>query len=132
MAIAYDTTAEHVKPLQGAIVRRYKAAATIAAGQLCYLNSDGDVNLACGTAITTTKPFIGVALQSVVDNDYVDVVVFGPVCSVTGGTPGSLAYIGDTAGSPTEAAGTKQYVIGTVEAATILFINPTSLAAAAS
>jgi hypothetical protein len=132
MAIAYDTDARNIKPLQGAIVRRYTAAATIEAGQLLYVNSSGNVDLAAGGAVATTKPFIGVALQDAVAADVIDVVVFGPVQCVTGGTPGSTAYIGDTAGSPVETAGTKQFVIGLVESATVLFIRPTSLAAAAS
>ncbi len=132
MAIAYNTDASTVKPLQGAIVRRYEAAATIEAGQLLYLDSSGTVNLAAGGAVATTKPFIGVAVQDAVDGDQLDVVVFGPIICVTGGTPGATAYIADTAGSVAETAGTKQFCIGVVEAATILFVRPTSLAAAAS
>jgi hypothetical protein len=132
MSIAYDTTPEHIKPLQGAIVRRYTAAATIHAGQLCYLNSSGLVDLASGAAVATTLPFIGVALQEAAANDVLDLVVYGPVNAVTGGTPGSLAYISDTAGQVAESTGTKKFVAGLVEAATVLFIRPTNVSAAAS
>ncbi len=132
MAIAYDTTAANVKPLDGSLKRRYTAGEAIAAGQAVYISANETVSLADASAVATTLPFIGIALQSVALGDRVDVVTFGPVNSVTGGTAGARLYLSDTAGEVAESAGTKQYQIGLVESATVIFINPSGLAAAAS
>jgi len=132
MSIAYDTTAANVKPLQGAIIRRYTAAAAIDAGMAVYLSANDTVTKCDGNAVASTLPFVGIALQDVATGDRVDVVVFGPVNSVTGGTAGSLLYLSDTAGEVAESAGTKQFQIGFVENATVIFVSPGRLAAAAS
>lgn len=39
MAIARDTTAANIKPLEGAIIRRYTAGAAIAAGEIVSMQS---------------------------------------------------------------------------------------------
>ena len=44
MAIARDTTAANIEPKEGAIVRRYTAGATIAAGEIVSMQSDGYVD----------------------------------------------------------------------------------------
>jgi len=41
MAVARDTTEEHVKPLEGAIVKRVQIGATTEAGEFITLQSDG-------------------------------------------------------------------------------------------
>ena len=41
MAFSRNATAELIKPLEGAIVRRYTAGAAIAAGELVSMSSDG-------------------------------------------------------------------------------------------
>lgn len=122
MSIARDTTAEHIKPLQGHIVRRYTAGATIAAGELVAMQSDGYVDPADTTSALAT--IVGVALTAAVSGQVLDVVVFGPVVCVSGGTPGAILYASDTAGEPAEAAGTYTSIAGWVEQATVVFVNP--------
>ena len=62
MAIARNTTAETIKPLNGAIIRRYTAGAAVAAGEIVAMQSDGYVDPA-----NTTSGFmqpVGIALQA--------------------------------------------------------------------
>lgn len=123
MAIARNTTAETIKPLNGAVIRRYTAGAAVAAGEIVAMQSDGYVDPA-----DTTSGFmqpVGIALQAATAaGQVIDVVVFGPVVAITGGTPGAVVYASDTAGEPSESAGTNRAVVGWVEAATIAFVNP--------
>jgi len=120
MAIARDTTAANIKPLQGAIVRRVTLGATTEAGEIISLQSDGKWDPAVATAVVKTG---AIALQAGVDGDKVDAVFFGPVQCLTGATIGNIVYVGDTAGEPVETAGTKSAVIGHAESATVLFVN---------
>lgn len=121
MAIARDTNAANIKPLEGAIVRRYTAGTTIAAGELVTMQSDGYVD---PTNTGAVQNIAGVALQSVVSGQRVDVVVFGPVKCLTGATVGATVYGSDTAGEPAETAGTKTTIAGWAESATVLFVSP--------
>ena len=126
MAWARQTDASLVKPLEGAIVRRYTAGATIEAGEAVCMSADGFVDPASGAAVTTNF-VLGIALQDVAVTNRVDVVVFGPVVMATGGTPGAHLYISDTAGEGAETAGTKVGIIGIVESATVVFVNPAKI-----
>ena len=123
MAIARNTTAETIKPLNGAIIRRYTAGAAVAAGEIVAMQSDGYVDPA-----NTTSGFmqpVGIALQAATAaGQVIDVVTFGPVVCITGGTPGAVVYASDTAGEPAESAGTNLAIVGWVEAATVVFVNP--------
>lgn len=121
MAIARDTTAANIKPLQGAIVRRFTAGATVAAGELVTMQSDGYVD---PTNTSAVQNIAGVALQGVAAGQRVDVVVFGPVQCLTGATVGATVYGSDTAGEPAETAGTKTSIAGWNESATVLFVSP--------
>lgn len=122
MAIARDTTAANIKPLDGAIVRRFTAGATIAAGEIVSMQSDGYVDPADTTSAAACV--VGVALTAAVSGDRVDVVVEGPVKAITGGTPGSTLHATDTAGEPGESAGSNAGIAGFVEAATVAFVRP--------
>jgi len=122
MAIARNTDATTIKPLEGAIVRRYTAGATIAAGEIVAMQSDGYVDPANTTAAAACV--VGIALQSVAAGQIVDVVIHGPVTAITGGTPGSTLHATNTAGEPGESAGTNAGIAGFVEAATIAFVRP--------
>ncbi len=123
MAIARNTTAETIKPLNGAIIRRYTAGAAVAAGEIVAMQSDGYVDPA-----NTTSGFmqpVGIALQAATAaGQVIDVVTFGPVVAITGGTPGSVLYASDTAGEPAESVGTKDVLVGIAESATVLFVRP--------
>lgn len=120
MAIARDTTAANIKPLEGAVIRRGTAGDTIAAGEIVELQSDGYWDAAAASAVVMNG---GIALQAASAGEKIDVVVFGPVKCLTGATPGAIVYVSDTAGEPAETAGTKSAVIGYNESATVLFVN---------
>lgn len=130
MSIARDTTAANIKPLEGAIVRRFTAGATIAAGEIVSMQSDGYVDPADTTS--AAQRVVGIALAAASAADRVDVVVFGPVKAITGGTPGSVLYASNTAGEPAESAGSNFGVCGWVEAATVAFVSPQAFAASAA
>lgn len=125
MAIARDTTAANIKPLKGAVIRRYVAGATISPGELVHKSSDDQCD-PCNTSDITLATVTGVALGigNIAAGETFDCVVFGPVKCLTGATPGALVYATDTAGEPGETAGTKVSVAGFVESATVLFVRP--------
>jgi hypothetical protein len=123
MAIARDTTEKNIKPLEGAVIRRVTLGATVAAGEIVALASDGKFDPAIATSVTLAFGH-GIALQAGGDGDKVDLVVFGPVQCLTGATKGALVYVSDTAGEPAETAGTKTEIIGMAESATVLFVRP--------
>lgn len=126
MAIARDTTPANIKPLGApdvATIRRRTCGATVAAGELVHLSSDGKVD-PCNTTNITLATVDGVAVQAGEDGDVIDVVTAGPVQCLTGATPGALVYATDTAGEPGESAGTKVSIAGYVESATVLYVRP--------
>lgn len=121
MAIARDTTAANIKPLEGAIVRRYTAGTTIAAGEIVAMQSDGYVDPSDSTSAAMQN--VGIALTAAAATQRVDVVVFGPVQCVTGGTPGASLYNSTTAGEPSESTAGNQTKLGFVESATVVFVS---------
>ncbi len=123
MAVTRNTDAAIVKPLEGAIIRRYTAGAAIEAGEIVALMADGYVDPA-NTGAWDGSCVAGVALQDVASGARVDVVTFGPVLAFSGGTPGGVVYASDTAGEPAEAVGTKDVLVGWMESATVLFVRP--------
>ena len=123
MAIARDTTADNIKPLNGAIIRRFTAGAAVAAGEIVSMQSDGYVDPANTTS--AAQKVMGVALQAAAAaGQVIDVVVFGPVVCVTGATPGATIHASDTAGEPAESAGTNGGIPGIAESATVVFVRP--------
>jgi len=123
MAIARDTTADNIKPLNGAIIRRFTAGAAVAAGEIVSMQSDGYVDPANTTS--AVQNVMGVALQAAAAaGQVIDVVVFGPVVCVTGATPGATIHASDTAGEPAESAGTNGGITGIAESATVVFVRP--------
>lgn len=123
MAIARDTTAANVKPLEGAIVRRFTAGSAIAAGELVSMSSDGYIDPSDSTS--AKNPVLGVAVQAAAAaGPRIDVVVFGPVVCLTGATPGALVYNSTTAGEPLESTAGNQTATGIAESATVLFVRP--------
>jgi len=124
MAVAVDTTAANIKPLEGAVVRRYTAGAAVTIGAPVYLDASGYVQMADSDAVATND-VIGVALQAAsAAGEVIDVVVLGPVKSMTGATPGALEYTNTAAGQISETAGTKTTIVGVAESATVLFVRP--------
>jgi hypothetical protein len=121
MAATHDTNAEHIKPLEGAIIRRGTLGATTLAGQPVTLQSDGYWDPTDASAAQVT---VAIAVQGGVAGDRVDLVRYGPVVCFTAATVGALIYASDTAGAFAEAAGTADTIIGYAESATVLFVQP--------
>ena len=126
MAIARTTAAnsEQVKPLGGAIIRRFTLGATVLPGEVVSMQSDGFVDPADTTS--AAQQVVGVAIKGGLITERADVVVHGPIVCITGGTPGAGVHASDTAGEPAESAGSNAGVVGFVEAATIVFVRPVS------
>ena len=126
MAIARTTAAnsELVKPLGGAIIRRYTLGATVLPGEVVAMSSDGFIDPANTTG--ATAQVVGVAIKGGLITEIADVVVHGPIECITGGTPGAGVHASDTAGEPAESAGSNAGILGWVEAATIVFVRPVS------
>lgn len=133
MAIARETGAKLIKPLEGAIVRRFTAGAALEAGEVAAMMSDGYVDPAIGTSLAGAAA-VGIVLPGLygkvafASGDSVDVVIFGPVQCVTGATPGANVFVSDTAGEPAESAGTKSSVVGRAISATVVLVNPYQVA----
>jgi hypothetical protein len=121
MAAITKAAEANVKPLEGAIVRRVQLGATVTASSPITLQSDGKWDPSDASAVQLTA---AVVLQSGVDGDWVDAVMFGPVVALAGATPGALVYLSDTAGGFDDAGGTKDTKIGYAETASVLFVNP--------
>lgn len=125
MAIARDTTAANIRPLEGSIVRRFTVGATTEVGEIVAMQSDGKVDPAVATSVVHP---LGIAVQAGGDGDRIDVVTDGAIQCLTGATPGAIVYVSDTAGEPSETAGTKSAVIGVAESATVLIVRPATVA----
>ena len=127
-----SVTRASIRPLSGAIVRRFDTGATVSVGNLVYLVSDGDVeNCISDSATDFIKAWCrGIVVAcpegatSIGSGHAVDVVVYGPVEGSTGATPGTLFYANDTAGALDTAAGTVTAIGGFMESATIAFVRP--------
>lgn len=122
MAIARDTTAANIKPLEGAVIQRYTAGATIAAGEIVSMMADTYVDPADTSAFTGAM-VKGIALNAAVAGDTVDVVTSGRVQCLTGATAPGFVYASDTPGEPSESVGTKDVIVGHSESATVLFVR---------
>lgn len=120
MAAITKASAAQVKPLEGAVLRRGQLGATVTAPSAITLQSDGKWD---GTITTGVQLNVGVALQSGVDGDWIDIVILGPVLALSGATIGALVYASNTAGAFDTAAGTKSVIVGYAESASILFVK---------
>ena len=129
---AITVTAGDVRPLPGAIVRRFDAGGSISIGDAVYLATDGDVEKAIGTGDPMHKA-IGVAVSTpdggttIASGEVVDVVMAGPVTGASSMTIGSYVYVSDTAGAWDTAVGTKDMQLGIAISATELFVRPQTI-----
>lgn len=126
-------TAADVRPLEGAIVRRYPAGGSVNVGDAIYLNGGSAVQTAAGTATMGSALFHGIVVSApngasvAAAGDSVDVVIFGPVAGFSNMTGGALAWVSKTAGKLADAqAGSGFYncIAGIAESATVLFVRP--------
>ena len=126
MSISRETTAKLIKPLEGAIVRRYTSGAAIAAGELVSMQDDGYVDPSDASA---TDEVVGVAIQAATGaGERIDVVTLGPVLCLSGATIGGTVFNSTSAGEPTQTDGGSSTAAGWAETATILFVQPEHLA----
>lgn len=129
-------TAANVRPLNGAIVRRFNAGGALNAGDIVYVATDGDVEAADADAVGSAQ-----ARGVVIADDHgntafaagarVDVVVFGPVVWGTDLTEGAVVYVSVTAGkgdhTAPATAGDFPFVVGWAgidQSVNYLFVNP--------
>ena len=121
MAAITKADAANVKPLEGAVLRRGTLGASVTAPSLVTLQSDGKWD---GCDCSTAQLTVGCAIQSGVDGEEIDIVMFGPVLALSGATIGALVYGSDTAGAFDSAVGTKDLVAGYAETAAVLYVQP--------
>jgi len=121
------TTAKLIKPLGGAIVRRYTSGAAIAAGECVYMASTGYIS-PCNTTSAAMEA-IGIAVQAAVGAaERIDVVVHGPVLCMSGATIGATVFNHTNAGEFSESGSNFNTALGWAETAAILFVQPEHLA----
>lgn len=127
-------TATNVRPLNGAIVRRYNAGAALNAGDIVYVATDGDIEQADADAQASAQARGIVVADSYGNTSFsagqrVDVVVAGPVTGFASMTPGSALWVSTTAGklmdaAPAGASGDYPFIPGYAESATVFFVQP--------
>ena len=95
MAIGKPTDLTTVRPLEGAVIRRFTVgAAGVAAGDIVTTGAAGVV-VCDGDGSTYKKP-IGIAIKTAAATATVDVVVLGSITCCTGATVGTPVYPDDT------------------------------------
>ena len=123
MAFANTTVVADIKPLEGAIVRRYTAGSAITPGDAVCMSSDGYIDPADSTGAKSIV--LGVAVQAAsAAGERIDVVTHGRIKCLTGATPGAVVYNSTTAGEPLETTAGNQTVAGVAVTAAILFVRP--------
>ncbi len=132
---AISITASKVRPLHGAIIRRYKAASTnVAVGKPVYVTSAGKIELADADDVAQCQArgvVVAVATHGATTaavDEMCDVVVHGPVEISTGLTDGAPVYVSPTAGAldqtPSATTGDFNYIVGYAESDTVLYVQP--------
>lgn len=126
MAVTKASPVTAHRPGTDAIIFRFTAGGTIAAGDIVANGNGSSGVIACdGNGTAANHRVIGIALQSVSSGDPVDVVTHGPVVGYTGCTVGALIYADDTtAGLPSETAATNANPVGWARDANTVFVQP--------
>lgn len=128
MAIGKPTDLTTVRPLEGAVIRRFTVgAAGVAAGDIVTTGAAGVV--VCDGNDATYKSVLGIAIKTAAAAEKVDVVVLGGCVCCTGATVGTPVYPDDTTpGLVNQTASTNKYAVGLAESATVIFVNPRYIA----
>lgn len=140
---AIEVTASLVRPLHGAVVRRFIAGAAVSVGQAVFIASDGLVEPADASAQDSAQARgivvgVGVAGQtSASSGQAVDVVTHGPVVlGVTSLDEGDVVYVSATAGAIDQTAPAAQgdypYIIGWAESSGVVYVQPQMIVPAAN
>ncbi|MFP4323991.1 MAG: hypothetical protein ACLFTK_16170 [Anaerolineales bacterium] len=126
--------AAQVRPLNGAIVRRFIAGGAVSAGDAVYIHTDGTVLRADADAVASAQArgiVVGVGTAGAADattGDAIDVVTHGPVALGTSDlTDGAVVYTSTTAGALNDTAptgGPFPFVVGWAESPTVLYVAP--------
>jgi hypothetical protein len=124
-------TAGDVKPLPGALCRRFDTGAAVVAGNAVYIDSNGAVQKVDASNAVKARA-IGFAVAdndggtSFASGDAIDVCVDGPLAGFSSMAEGSFAYSGTIGQVDTASAGSGNYlwIVGTALSTTVLMINP--------
>ena len=108
--------------------KEFTAGATVAAGDLCAMNSSGEMVLADADAVATASTMLAVAEEAVTAASSGWFTLFGEVTGLSGLTQGSVAYMSATAGDFTHTApsttGQIVRVVGYALSTTSLWFDP--------
>lgn len=133
-AITIDTS--EVRPLTGAIVRRFQASASGSIGDAVYVHTDGtvkpgDADVAASAQVRGIVVANGIkGKETYASGDMLDVVTHGPVAlGATGLTEGAVVYASVTAGAldqtaPAVASGDFPFIIGWAEQDGVVYVQP--------
>ena len=126
-------TVASIKPLNGAIVRRGTAGATLTPGMFVYLDGTNGWKAADADALASAQGrgvvvSDGVGSVSFASGVVVDIVTYGPVAGFASMTPGGAVFNSVTAGDLDQSApalsGDYPFAAGWAESASVLFVNP--------
>lgn len=132
--------ASNIRPLAGALIRRYPAASTnVAVGKAVYVKSDGTIELSDGDAVGTSQArgiVVGIGVggkTTAAVNDACDVVTHGPVFlgDALDMTEGGVIYVAPTASSvdgildqtASATSGKYNYILGYAESPKIMYVQ---------
>ena len=125
--------AASVRPLAGAITRRFTAGEAMTPGQPVYVSANDTVSLTDGSTLAAAM-CVGIVVSganggaTIASGEEVDVVVFGPVTGYsTNMAAGTTFYVDDDAGIIADAVGTKTTVIGVGINASTMLVNPVKI-----
>jgi len=132
---AIEVAAVQIRPLNGALVRRFLAGAALNVGDAVYVDSSGEVQPADADALDSAQArgivvAVGTAgATSAGGGAAVDVVTHGAVALGTDElTPGAAVYVSVTAGkldhTAPAASGDYPFVIGWAENDGVLYVQP--------
>lgn len=121
-----------VRPLEGAIVRPYKAGAALTIGYAVHLDSSGYVQHSDANLSEAASRGMGIVVASkdgetaVVSGDRCSVCVFGPVGGYSSMTPGEPVYVSNTAGriDQTQPTSAMRQALGRAFSDEIVYVNP--------
>ena len=125
-------TSTLIRPLEGAMVRPYRAGAALTVGYAVYLDDDGYVQHADADASEAASRGMGIVVSgkdvetAVNSGDRCSVCVHGHVGGFASMTPGEPVYVSATVGRIDQTQPTSAYrqALGRAESATVLFVNP--------
>jgi hypothetical protein len=108
--------------------KQFEASETVAAGDLCVLNSAGRMQKADASALATASSLLAIANEAISAVTTGEFLLYGSKTGYTGMTIASVRYISATAGEQTETApstsGDMVRVVGYALSATELWFDP--------